>query len=296
MRARGLNIVLPTTQAGAAALLCLAIWYAGVSQGNNAAFLLGFGVVSTIAVSLVYTWSNLHRVEFAFEAQRPAFAGQDGTLALEVINVGRQDAFALQITTAEDETTVDALPAGDTRRLRLRFTAQERGLQPIPDLHVHSRFPLGFFEARRRVRSSGELLIYPRPGGNPQFPESPGAYGAGPESRLREGDDFAGVRQYVPGESQRHIDWKAVARGAPLLTKQFSGGEDRHLHFSWETVSHLPFESRISQLTLWVIKAERDSRRYSLEIPGVSLPPSSGEEHFHRCLRALALLPREAER
>ena len=43
-----------------------------------------------------------------------------------------------------------------------------------------------------------------------------------PQTELGEGDDFAGVRAYVPGESQRHIDWRAVARGQPLMTKQFA--------------------------------------------------------------------------
>jgi uncharacterized protein (DUF58 family) len=40
-----------------------------------------------------------------------------------------------------------------------------------------------------------------------------------------------------------------------------------------------------------VLEAEREGRRYRLQIPGTTLGPARGTEHRHACLRALALLP-----
>jgi uncharacterized protein (DUF58 family) len=48
-------------------------------------------------------------------------------------------------------------------------------------------------------------------------------------------------------------------------------------------------EEKLSQLTLWVIEAERARRPYGLRLPGVEISPALGQMHFHRCLRALSL-------
>src|SRR5579862_5584536 len=95
-----------------------------------------------------------------------------------------------------------------------------------------------------------------------------------------------------PGESQRHIDWKAVARGQPLLVEQFAGEHDEKIYLDWETLPLLGDEERLSQLALWVIKAERSRCLYGLKIPGLFIPPARGEAHYHRCLGALAVYRR----
>jgi uncharacterized protein (DUF58 family) len=108
---------------------------------------------------------------------------------------------------------------------------------------------------------------------------------------MGEGDDFAGVRPYVPGESQRHIDWKAVARGQPLMTKQFAAEAEGSVHLDFFAIRFPDVEDRLSQLALWVIEAERARRPYDLSLPGVEIPPAIGQSHFHQCLRALGLFP-----
>jgi uncharacterized protein (DUF58 family) len=111
---------------------------------------------------------------------------------------------------------------------------------------------------------------------------------------LGEGDDFAGVRPYILGESQRHIDWKAVARGQELMTKQFSTETRGSLCFDYAAARFPNIEGRLSQLTLWVIEAERVQRAYGLRLPNSEIAPSLGQAHFHRCLRALALFDEDA--
>ena len=54
----------------------------------------------------------------------------------------------------------------------------------------------------------------------------------------------------------------------------------------------LAYEDRIRRLARWVDEAERDGRRYRLQLPGrPPLGPDAGVAHRHACLRALALLP-----
>ena len=40
-------------------------------------------------------------------------------------------------------------------------------------------------------------------------------------------------------------------------------------------------EEKLSQLTLWVIEAERARQPYGLRLPGVKISPALGQMHFH---------------
>jgi len=109
------------------------------------------------------------------------------------------------------------------------------------------------------------------------------------QARFFHGDDFAGVRAYVPGESQRHIDWKAVARGQPLMTKQFAAETRGAVYLDFFELHFDDVEEKLSQLTLWVIEAERARQPYGLRLPGIAISAALGQMHFHSCLRALSL-------
>jgi uncharacterized protein (DUF58 family) len=54
---------------------------------------------------------------------------------------------------------------------------------------------------------------------------------AGPrQGPLGGGTEPAGLRDYVPGDDYRHVDWRRCARHDELLTKTFAGDEDRHVY------------------------------------------------------------------
>ena len=68
-------------------------------------------------------------------------------------------------------------------------------------------------------------------------------------------DDFSGLRAHQITDSPRHVAWKAVARGAEMLTKQFAGRADARLWLDWELISPLlDVEARLSRLTGWVLE------------------------------------------
>ncbi len=274
-------------------LLLFGTWYSAASQGNGAAYLFLFVLTGVALVSSIHTWMNLRDWTVRLEKPEPAFAGQEVACPLEAFNASRQSRHALQIMlTPASSAFFDGLEAGKAGRTQLRFLAKERGRHRIRRLKILTSYPLGFFKGSRSVDVDQEYLVYPHPGGSEGLPPSPGTGTVSREGVKREGDDFAGMRAYRPGESQRHIDWKAVARGQPLLVKQFAGEHDEKIYLDWETLPLLGDEERLSQLALWVIKAERSRCLYGLKIPGLFIPPARGEAHYHRCLGALAVYRR----
>jgi uncharacterized protein (DUF58 family) len=133
-----------------------------------------------------------------------------------------------------------------------------------------------------------DYFVYPEAKGPAPFPHlRGGTSGIAPSAQA--GDDFVGVRSYQVGESLRHVDWKAVARGRPLSIKQFSGGDGRELWLDEESLSGLPLEARLSQLALWVVRAEKEEVAYAFRFGATTLQPGLGQEHARRALEALAV-------
>ncbi len=298
------------------------MWYAAASQSSAAVYMFFFVLGSIALISCVHTLLNLSGCRMALESAEPAFAGQEIVIPLEANNQSRARRYGLRVSVYEPgaegrglkrtgsdnrftrrllQSMQGVVPSGlafihglepnAAERAEIRFIATGRGSHVVTRLKLSSSYPLGFFKAEQSVSVEQRYLVYPAPSGREELPSSRQATAAEREGARREGDDFAGVRAYQLGESQRHVDWKAVARGQPLLVKQFSAEQDDRLSLEWESLPGLDTEARLSQLALWVIKAERSQRIYGLTIPGVNILPGRGDAHYHHCLQVLAVHP-----
>jgi uncharacterized protein (DUF58 family) len=295
-----LPLIYPT--AGFAGLLFVlgAMWYAASSQNNTAVYLLFFALTAVFLVSIPHTLVNLAGVSVTLESVRPAFVGQEVSLPLEIMNDSRATRHGIELAllgSNGEHQRIDNIPAHKAARVTLRFPARQRGEHNVGTLCLTSAYPLGFIRFLKKFAPSQTYIVYPEPAGDGRLPSSfVHRRDRRPLTELGEGDDFAGLREYVHGESQRHIDWRAVARGQPLMTKQFAAEAEGVVYFDFAALHFANVEERLSQLALWVIEAERARRPYGLRLPGTEIPPAIGQPHFHQCLRALSLFEVETNR
>jgi uncharacterized protein (DUF58 family) len=282
--------VLPNRNTLGLVAVLIAMWYAGASQTNGAAYLLGFVLASVAAVSVVHTWANLRGVTFTADPVAPAFAGDQLIVPLVASSEVHRAHFAIAVHAPRggQSAAFGEIGATGVQRERLAVPAKRRGVFHELHLRATTIFPLGFFTARRAVRIAQPYCIYPAPDGTRPLPRALAPTRQPRDGQRVEGDDYGGVRAWQPGESQRHIDWKAAARGQPLLIKQWTGEADEILHLDWQTLAPLDDETRLSQLARWVILAESTGASYGLRLPEKVLAPARGEAHYHDCLRALA--------
>ncbi len=292
MRARS-PLIYPT--AGLAGLLFVlaAMWYAASSQNNTAVYMLFFVLAAVFLVSIPHTLINLAGVRVSLEAVQPAFVGQEISLPLEIINDSRTTRHGIELALSgsdKERERIDYVAAHKAARLTLRFAARRRGEYKVGTLRLTSSYPLGFIRFLKNFSFSQTYIVYPKPAGDPRLPPTSARRRDGrPLTEFGEGDDFAGMRTYVQGESQRHIDWRAVARGQPLMTKQFTAEAEGMLYFDFSALGPADVETRLSQLALWIIQAERAQRPYGLRLPAAEITPAVGQTHYHQCMRALSL-------
>jgi uncharacterized protein (DUF58 family) len=293
VRAGKFPFVYPTASFAGLLFVLGAMWYAASSQNNTAVYLLFFVLAAVFLVSIPHTLINLAGVTVTLESVQPAFVGQEVSLPVEIMNDSRAARHGIEVAlpdSASEHQRIDHIPAHKAARITLRFPARQRGEHTVGTLCLTSAYPFGFMRFLKRFSSSQTYIVYPRPAGDVRLPPSLVQRRDGqPLTEFGEGDDFAGVRAYVHGESQRHIDWRAVARGQPLMTKQFTTEAEGVLYFDFSALHFANVEERLSQLALWVIEAERAQRPYGLSLPGVAILPAVGQSHFRECMRALSL-------
>jgi uncharacterized protein (DUF58 family) len=277
-----------------------AMWYAAVSQGNSAAYLLMFFLISLVGVSAIHAHFALAGLTLRAGRVEPVFAGERVQAPIEVVNPTNRARFALAVAPGDavfKEALHLGLPRLDARgaeTVEMSLPTIRRGRFRLERAALTTVYPLGFFRSWTYKPLDAQCLVYPMPAGSLPLPTGPAFNTEAPTGSGAGGDDYTGARAYQLGESQRHVDWRAVARGQPLLIKQFAGAGSRRVWLEYDHLAALPdVEMRLAQLSRWVVDAEREGCTYGLRLPGFVAEPARGTRHYHRCLGKLALFGEE---
>jgi len=282
--------ILPTRYGVIFGCLLFVMLVGSTNYNNSLGFMLTFLLASLGLVSILHAYRNMARLTIRAGKSIPVFCDEQAKYILHVDNDHQQARYAIAFQLTDQAPTIIDVPANSTARVELHLPATRRGLLPITTVTISTRFPLGLVHAWSHLNLTAACLVYPRPAAMNIGIMSSFSDGNGNKSSQKSGnDDFLGFRNYHPGDSPRHVDWKAVARGQEMLTKQFSDNENRELWLDWNSLQHLDTEERLSQLCRWIIDIEAAGSRYGLRIPGRQIPIGQGAEHRHRCLETLAL-------
>jgi uncharacterized protein (DUF58 family) len=257
-----------------------------LSLGFVLTFLLGALGVN----SILHTFRNLARLRISPGRVDAVFCGSHAHFAVSIDNPGTLDRFSIGITRDGTHEVYIDVPANRGTTARIAIPALRRGVLKPGRLTVFTRFPLGLCYAWAYADLDMRCTVYPRAEMQaPPLPVPESHHGAGLSHGSGQ-EDFAGLRAYNPGDSPRHVAWKAAARDQGLMTKQFSGRADTELWLDWRaTPATLGVEGRLSRLARWVVDAHAASLSFGLRIPGVELPPAPGDAQRERCLEALAM-------
>lgn len=283
--------ILPTRAGLAFGFLWFLMLLAGLNYGNSLALFLTFLLAGFALVAMHESHRNLLRLRLASASAPAVFARGAGRLQLTLDNPSPGARFALAAA-IEDAAAVSVDLAPSARgQLALPLAADRRGVVRIERLRIQSAHPFGLFGTWTWVHLDLEMLVYPYPAGSLPRPVASGLQPGTHPHGTTGTDEWRGLRPFRDGDSPRQVAWKAYARGAPLLVKEYSPmGSDLCL-FDLAQVRLPDLEARLSQLARWVVDAEAGGERYGLTLPGVAIAPDRGPEHRHRCLAALALYP-----
>jgi uncharacterized protein (DUF58 family) len=119
------------------------------------------------------------------------------------------------------------LPASGSRLLSVSITGMTRGRVPLGRIAARVTTRRGLIGMRLAWSPDDEMLVIPSVSGVRRFrllamQRHLDSMGVRALRRRGEGQGFDRLREYVQGDDPRHIDWKATAHKAKLITREFT--------------------------------------------------------------------------
>jgi uncharacterized protein (DUF58 family) len=173
-----------------------------------------------------------HRIRLERVLEPKLSLGADNEVALHLENLSR---WTLRVIVKDDPPSEfhtprrelrALLPAFESATLSYRTVPHHRGRFAFGDLHVRGRSFLGLSLWQRRIGATAEVDVYPDLLSVRQYDLLLRARrleeaGFRRTRRRGTGTDFESLREYVPDDEYRRIDWKATARRGQPFTRQY---------------------------------------------------------------------------
>lgn len=282
--------ILPTRSGVLFALLLVVMLLGATNYQNSLAFALTFWLGAIALVSMHHAHANLVGVRITGATAAPVFAGDVMHFEITLDHVTGRARRALRVNAdgAAPGERVDIEP-GESQSLRITCAADRRGRLACPRLRFESVYPIGLFRAWSWLQPDVQALVYPRSAGGDRLPASSGGEQSVQQLSAGGHDEFLGHRPYLHGDSPRRMDWKASARSDDLLVREYAEPRSQTLWLDESGAGAGDRETRLAQLTRWVLLADRAGMVYGLRVGDQQIGPDSGPNHRLACLRALAL-------
>ncbi|MCB9026268.1 MAG: DUF58 domain-containing protein [Bdellovibrionaceae bacterium] len=291
MKARERIYIIPTRYGFLYGLGILVTLSAGAIYANNLVYLLCFFLVALTLIGMVQTHSNLKglslkKVELELS---PAQSKGNGKIWLSSLNHEGHNQLVIESLkkTEKFEFMASYLVARGLSIERFSFTTLNRGKKNLGEIKVSSTFPFGLFYAWRKFKLTSVHYVFPKPEGKLTLPDLSIKGESFDVKQGQMGDDFTQHRKYQLGESHKHIDWKAYARGRPLLIKEFKDGDRSSIFIDIDELKG-SIEDNLSQIAKWIEDCEQRKIVYGLKLNELVIEPNLGWIHRDHCLIALA--------
>jgi len=281
--------ILPTIHGLYFGLALFVMLLSAINYSNSLAFILTFLLGSLFFLSMIKTHHNLLGLNLHCGIANPVFAGQTALFKINIHNPGKRERYDI---TANDDTILPILAANASDTIQIPVSTQQRGMISPGRVRIASRYPLNLTRAWAWWQPDYTLTVYPKPETNAPPVQLSGQSGDGKYSMTTpaQGDEFAGLRNYTAGDPLARLTWRRQnAEGLPSF-KQFHEPIDSGFWLRWDSVVKLADnEQRLSRLCRWILVCDARREPYGLALPDQLIEPSSGSEHRHQCLTALAM-------
>src|SRR5690348_3162912 len=308
----------PTREGGIYLVAIFIIALAAVNTGNNLLFLILSCLIAGILVSGIVSYAVLMGLELNIELPEHVFAEQPILATVEVRNEKSiTPSFSLRVVGLQSEEGAEILsqpvyfpyiPHENSARQKVELLFPRRGVYRQDAFGIRTKFPFGFLEKTRRVESELELVVYPRVEPTDEFFEILPLLSGEMESLHRgRGHDLYTIRDYLPTDSARFVDWKSSAKTGGLKIREFAREDERRLvlaldPFLGRTASDSEEQTQIARFECAVSLAACITWHFydtgavmQFRLPGMTTLMTTADEIVYDVLRELAFIQPQRE-
>ncbi len=183
------------------------------------------------------------------------------------------------------------VPAGSELSADLELKFEHRGCYRDKGFGLATRFPFAFLTKTRHVPLQREVLVYPKIEPTDELFEILPLVRGEWESAVRgRGSDLYRIREYMPNDSARHVDWKATAKSGSLKVREFSREDERKLCIVFDNpapgaISEPGYEKGIELAASLAWHFHSEAAEVSFVVPG-----TAPTRDLHEFLATLAVI------
>ncbi len=223
-----------------------------------------------------------------------------GLLVEELTRIGREERGGWMSRLSVRPALCAQVRARRSLSCEARVMPSRRGAALLVGMRVSSSFPFGLVRKSVWFRQHQRIVVLPArvelSDGVLARVRNAADVGTQVSTRVGMGDDFFGVREYVPGDSPRTIAWRASARVGDLLVRQTSAPVPSRLwvildlHSEGRTPASV--ELAIAGACAIVRAAVDEQLAVGLCVPGYGIleAPRQGSRHADHCEQRLGEL------
>lgn len=282
-------------------LVTALVQLAAFNTGSNLLYLVAAATLGFFVIAYLFGRTNLARVHAS--RQLPATAHRNEAFSVSVtIQNGHRFLPLLSIViehatgSGDGGTFVARVPARKSTRVVLEETFRRRGAHSPRALTIRSRFPFGLLEREIRFSDGAEILVYPRINllRSTALEQMAGS-GDAPRIRAGDGEEFFGLREYVPGDDIRLISWRVSARYRKLIVHELEPTTAHHIVIIFDTrgLFDTPeleelFEEAVDLTASLAALLCRRQFAVALQTPDSSVAADTGRSQLKKILDRLA--------
>jgi uncharacterized protein (DUF58 family) len=188
------------------------------------------------------------------------------------------------------------IPARGTGTADVELNFPRRGRYVQDGFGIATRFPFSFLTKTRPVTLQHAILVYPSVEPTEAFfevlPMITGEFEAFVRGR---GYDLYRIREYMPEDDARHVDWKATAKSGALKVREFTREDERKLRIVFDNpapgaVDEKAYENAVALAASLAWHFAGEATDLSFAAPGYS-----GSPDIYDFLSCLALIEPASE-
>lgn len=287
-----------------------------VSVLGGFTLLWSFSVFVVVLLLLGYLWSRLSTRRLECNAKEtPDICQVDEHFEEEFTITNRSLIPSPLIEACEDtdlpgyrnELTL-SLSSRSSYTWRTEVHCRRRGPYRVSAIKVKATDPLGFWPVEQFISKGKQIVIYPATVELPYFelsPEQQSGMGSNRWLATAVGPNASRVREYINGDSLRHIHWHTTAHTGNLMVSEFdpdrakSGYQDIWIVLDMHRSSQLGEDDETTEeygITVAASLAKKyldGGKKVGLITTGdrsYLLTPQTGDEHLQNILHSLALI------
>ncbi len=246
-------------------IVAVTVIVVGWLKNINLLFLLGYVLVSLLAVNALVAWRATRRLVARRLPTISVYPNEQVVSTIEVENVSRFPSTSVVTDVAGQQRVawlLAPLAGGGSTLLQTRWSFETRGQYRLGPLIADSAYPFGLVHALREIGAPGVIDVLP-PIGSVNLDEFRRWLirgGAGDSQTRRTArrsgpgyGDVRGLRPYRSGDSPREIHWKTSARRNELLVREYDRTQPLDLVLvidPWLAADPTPEERRRLEWTL----------------------------------------------